>query len=91
MYWAKIRHGSVPRVTWTPMSRWIGAPTSSARIAVAHAHASALVAAAGVEAAGDLALAVEDVPALLDPARASCHAVRADLEQITSAVEVSLL
>ena len=35
MYWAKIRHGSVPRVTWTPMSRWIGVPTSSARIAVA--------------------------------------------------------
>ncbi len=35
MYWAKMRHGSVPRVTCTPMSRWIGVPTSSARIAVA--------------------------------------------------------
>src|SRR4029078_6427622 len=47
-----------------------------------------LVAAAGVEAAGDLALAVEDVPALLDPARDQHVAV--DLEQIL-AVEVSLL
>jgi hypothetical protein len=35
MYWAKMRQGSVPRVTWTPMSRWIGVPTSIACIAVA--------------------------------------------------------
>ena len=35
MYWAKIRHGSVPRVTCTPMSRWMGVPTSSLPIAVA--------------------------------------------------------
>ena len=35
MYCAKIRHGSVPRVTWTPMSRWIGVPTSFGPIAVA--------------------------------------------------------
>ena len=33
MYWAKIRHGSVPRATCTPMSRWVGAPTSSTPIA----------------------------------------------------------
>ena len=61
MYWAKIRHGSVPRVTCTPMSRCTGAPTSSARMALATPTDAALVAAAGVEAAGDLALAVEDV------------------------------
>ena len=47
-----------------------------------------LVAAAGVEAAGDLALAVEDVAALLDPARDQHVAV--DLEEIL-AVEVGLL
>jgi hypothetical protein len=35
MYWAKIRHGSTPRVTWTPMSRWSGVPTSFVPIAVA--------------------------------------------------------
>ena len=35
MYWAKIRQGSTPRVTWTPMSRWSGEPTSSGPIAVA--------------------------------------------------------
>ena len=29
MYWAKIRHGSTPRVMWTPMSRCSGVPTSS--------------------------------------------------------------
>ena len=32
---AKIRHGSTPRVTWTPMSRWSGVPTSFGPIAVA--------------------------------------------------------
>ena len=35
MYCAKIRHGSTPRVTWTPMSRWSGVPTSFGPIAVA--------------------------------------------------------
>jgi hypothetical protein len=35
MYCAKIRHGSTPRVMWTPMSRWSGVPTSSEPIAVA--------------------------------------------------------
>ena len=35
MYCAKIRHGSTPRVMWTPMSRWSGVPTSSAPIAIA--------------------------------------------------------
>ena len=35
MYCAKIRQGSTPRVTWTPMSRWSGVPTSSGPIAVA--------------------------------------------------------
>ena len=35
MYCAKIRHGSTPRVTCTPMSRWSGVPTSSLPIAVA--------------------------------------------------------
>ena len=29
MYCAKIRHGSTPRVMWTPMSRCSGVPTSS--------------------------------------------------------------
>ena len=57
-------------------------------IAVATPTAGALVAAAGVEAAGDLALAVEDVPALLDPARDQHVAV--DLEEVL-AVEVGLL
>ncbi len=41
MYWAKIRHGSVPRVTCTPMSRCTGVPTSSIRIAVATPTAAA--------------------------------------------------
>ena len=35
MYCAKIRQGSTPRVTCTPMSRWSGVPTSSGPIAVA--------------------------------------------------------
>ena len=35
MYWAKTRQGSMPRVTWTPMSRWSGVPTSFGPIAVA--------------------------------------------------------
>src|SRR5712691_4506579 len=35
MYCAKIRHGSTPRTTWTPMSRCSGVPTSSGPIAVA--------------------------------------------------------
>ena len=35
MYWAKIRQGSTPRVTCTPMSRCSGVPTSSGPIAVA--------------------------------------------------------
>ena len=33
MYCAKIRHGSTPRVMWTPMSRCSGQPTSSGPIA----------------------------------------------------------
>ena len=41
MYWAKIRQGSTPRVTWTPMSRWSGVPTSSEPIAVATPTAAA--------------------------------------------------
>ena len=52
------------------------------------AHRGPLVAAAGVEAAGDLALAVEDVAALLDPARDQHVAV--DLEEVL-AVEIGLL
>ena len=68
MYWAKIRHGSTPRTMWTPMSRCSGVPTSSAPIAVATPTAAGLVAPSGVERAGDLALAIEDVAALLDPA-----------------------
>ena len=35
MYWAKTRQGSMPRVTWTPMSRCSGVPTSFGPIAVA--------------------------------------------------------
>ena len=35
MYCAKIRQGSTPRVTWTPMSRCSGVPTSFSPIAVA--------------------------------------------------------
>ncbi len=38
---AKIRHGSTPRVMWTPMSRWSGVPTSSGPIAVATPTAAA--------------------------------------------------
>jgi hypothetical protein len=41
MYWAKIRHGSTPRTTCTPMSRWSGVPTSSGPIAVATPTAAA--------------------------------------------------
>ena len=41
MYCAKIRHGSTPRVMWTPMSRWSGVPTSSGPIAVATPTAAA--------------------------------------------------
>ena len=78
MYWAKIRHGSVPRATWTPMSRWVGAPTSSSPIAMRHADGRRLVAAARVERAGDLALAEEDVAALLDAAGDEHQAVQLD-------------
>ena len=35
MYCAKILQGSTPRVTWTPMSRCSGVPTSSWPMAVA--------------------------------------------------------
>jgi len=45
-----------------------------------HPHGGALVPAAGVERAGDLALAIEDVAALLDPA-AHDH-VPVDAEEI---------
>src|SRR6059058_5821693 len=62
MYYAKIRHGSTPRTTWTPMSR------------------CSLVPAARVERAGNLSLPVEDVPALLDPARQ--HHAAIDAEQV---------
>ena len=41
MYCAKMRQGSTPRVTWTPMSRWSGVPTSSWPIAVATPTAAA--------------------------------------------------
>jgi len=41
MYSAKMRHGSTPRVMWTPMSRWSGVPTSSCFIAVATPTAAA--------------------------------------------------
>ena len=66
MYWAKIRHGSVPRATCTPMSRCVGAPMSSMPIAKPTPTAARLVAAPGVEGAGDLPLAEQHVPALLD-------------------------
>ena len=69
MYWAKTRHGSTPRVTWTPMSRCSGVPTSFGPIAVATPDRRALVSSPGVERAGDLPLLVEDVAALLDAAR----------------------
>ena len=88
MYCAKIRHGSTPRVMWTPMSRWSGVPTSFGPIAVADADRGGLVPAARVERARDLALLVEDVPALLDPARDQHVAV--DAEQVL-AVEARLL
>ena len=35
MNWAKMRQGSTPRTTWTPMSRCSGVPTSCGPIAVA--------------------------------------------------------
>ena len=41
MNWAKIRQGSTPRTTWTPMSRCSGVPTSSGPIAVATPTAAA--------------------------------------------------
>ena len=88
MYWARMRHGSTPRVTWTPMSRWSGVPTSSGPIAVATPTDGAFVPAARVERAGNLALLVEDVPALLDAARDQHVAV--DAEEVL-AVEARLL
>ena len=80
MYCAKIRHGSTPRTMWTPMSRCSGVPTSSGAHRRRDADRRGLVAAAGVERAGDLPLPVEDVPALLDPARDQ-H-VPVDAEQV---------
>ena len=41
MNWAKMRHGSTPRVMCTPMSRCSGVPTSSAPIADATPTAAA--------------------------------------------------
>ena len=70
------------------MLRWSGVPTSSRPIAVAIATDERLVAAAGVERAGDLPLPVEDVPALLDAAGEQQVAV--DAEQVL-AVEAPLL
>ena len=88
MYCAKMRQGSTPRETWTPMSRWSGVPTSFGPIAVADADGGAFVSAARVERARDLPLLVEDVPALLDAARDE-H-VPVDGEQVL-AVEPGLL
>ena len=68
MYWAKIRHGSTPRVMCTPMSRWSGVPTSSGAHRRRDADGGRFVAAARIERARDLALPVQDVPALLDAA-----------------------
>ena len=87
MYCAKMRHGSTPRVMCTPMSRCSGVPTSSGAIAIAIATEAASLPRPGVEGAGDLALAVEDVAALLDAARDQHVAV--DLEQVL-AVEAPL-
>ena len=70
------------------MSRWSGVPTSSGAHRGRDADRRRLVPAARVERAGDLPLAVEDVPALLDPARDQHVAV--DAEQVL-AVEARLL
>ena len=69
------------------MSRCSGVPTSSGPIAVRDADGGGLVAAARVERARDLALPVEDVPALLDAARDQHVAV--DAEEVL-AVEACL-
>ena len=87
MYWAKIRHGSTPR---DDVDAHV-AVERRADVVGPHrrrdADRGALVAAAGVERAGDLALLVEDVAALLDPARDQHVAV--DAEQVL-AVEARL-
>src|SRR5215210_4891833 len=78
---------------WTLPSRpFVGPSERRADVLGAHrrrnAHRGRLVPAAGVEGARDLALLVEDVPALLDPARDQHVAV--DGEQVL-AVEACLL
>ncbi len=88
MYCANTRHGSTPRTTCTPMSRWSGVPTSFGAHRGRDADGRGLVPAAGVEGARDLPLLVEDVAALLDPARDQHVAV--DAEEVL-AVEACLL
>ena len=87
MYWAKIRQGSTPR---DDVDAHV-AVERRADVLRAHrggdADRGGLVPAAGVERAGDLALLVEDVAALLDPARDQHVAV--DAEQVL-AVEACL-
>ena len=83
----KIRHGSTPRLCGRPCRGAAACRRRPAPIAVATPTARGLVAASRVERAGNLALAVEDVAALLDPARDEHVAV--DAEQVL-AVESSL-
>ncbi len=69
MYWQSTRQGSTPRYRCRPRLRCSGAATSLGRHRRGDADRGRLVALAGVERAGQLALLEEHVPALVEPRR----------------------